>query len=58
MKNIKQNIERFRHALNGDCVILYIKDDTLIVDAGNKSAKEIKEIANVFFKHAYQIPVK
>lgn len=56
MKQVKHEIKRLQQILKGDCVVLTVDGDTLIVDAGNKSAKEVKELANVFFKHAYQIP--
>lgn len=46
---------RFINLLRGDCVVLTVKDDTLIVDAGNRSAEEVKSLASVFFKEAYKL---
>lgn len=58
MREIRQDIKRVQQFLKGDCVVLTVQGDTLIVDAGNKSSEEVKALANTFFKHAYELPTK
>lgn len=55
MNKLKDNIMRSIKLLNGDCVVLTVKNDTLIVDAGNRSAEEVKTLASTFFKTAYKL---
>lgn len=55
---MKNFIKRLFHVLRGDSVILTVHEDTLIVDAGNKSAEDVKNIASTFFKKAYTLSNK
>jgi hypothetical protein len=41
--------------IKGDAVLLKIKRDTLVVDAGNKNVDQVKTIATKFFKEAYML---
>lgn len=55
MNKLKDNIKRIVQVIRGDCVVLTVQGDTLIVDAGNKSAEEVKTLASTFFKSAYKL---
>lgn len=55
MKDLKNNIKRIVQVLKGDCVVLTVKGNTLEVNAGNKSAEEVKTLASTFFKEAYKL---
>jgi hypothetical protein len=58
MKQLTDNIMKLIQIVRGDCVVLTVKGDTLIVDAGNKSAEEVKTLASTFFKKAYMLSNK
>lgn len=55
MTKLKNNLMRFLQVLKGDCVVLTVTGDTLVVDAGNMSAEEVKTFASTFFKEAYRL---
>lgn len=48
-------IKKIISFVRGDLIILEIKRDTLVVDAGNNTIKDIKNCARVFFKKAYSL---
>lgn len=41
--------------LRGECIVLIVEGETLIVDAGNKSPAELRNVASAFFKSAYSL---
>ena len=41
--------------VKGNAVILSVENDTLVIDAGNKSAEDLKKIASTFFKSVYKL---
>jgi hypothetical protein len=50
-----RKLKKAAKVFKSDCVVLVVQDDTLIVDAGNKSAEEVKSLASTFFKTAYRL---
>lgn len=55
MRKLKNNMHKLKSILKGDCVVLIVENDKLIVDAGNHSAEEVKTLASTFFKTAYKL---
>lgn len=41
--------------IRGDFIVLEINRDTVVVDAGNNTTLDIKNVATIFFREAYSL---
>lgn len=41
--------------LRGDCIVLTVEADTLIVDAGTQTRDQLKDVASMFFRTVYSL---
>lgn len=58
MTQVKDRLKKAITVLVKDSVVISVEKDGLLVQAGNKSAEDVKTIAVNFFKSAYKLTKK